>query len=181
MPVAALTCPHCEKPVEIQVTAVTRSRACPACGQILMLQVAEKESGMKRKALLVAPTSPTDTLQKPDLSQEPQQLPGDAFERMRSDPELQRMRARLIRGVVFVMSLIALAAVLSLMGLWKMEEPEPVKESALIPISDANMQREEHVMLPPAISRPLDIEKSIRRIQMQPSADLTEKRDEAGQ
>ena len=118
MPVAALTCPHCETPVEIQVTAVTRSRPCPVCGKSIMLQVAGRESKSKRKALLVGPTSPTDLMEKPEISFEPQQLPGDAFERMCADPEIQAMRRLFFGSVGTVAALVAIASVLQWMGVW---------------------------------------------------------------
>jgi len=134
MPLAALTCPHCEKPVEIQVTAVTRSRPCPVCAQTIMLQVAEKETRAKRKALLMAPTPPTDTLAKPDLAYEPQVLPGDAFDRMRSDPEIVRLRVRFYTHFGLVAGLVVLAAVLHQMGVWKVQEPPSLPK---LPISEA--------------------------------------------
>lgn len=119
MPVAALTCPHCETPVEIQVTAVTRSRPCPNCGKTIMLQVSGRESKTKRKALLVGPTSPTDTMEKPEISFEPQQLPGDAFERMCADPQILRMRRLFYGSVGTILGLILIASTLQWMGVWK--------------------------------------------------------------
>lgn len=52
MPISRLTCPHCEKEVEINVTDVTRSRDCPRCGRYIILQFTTKATRMKRKALL---------------------------------------------------------------------------------------------------------------------------------
>ncbi len=118
MPVAALTCPHCETPVEIQVTAVTRSRPCPVCEKTIMLQVAGRESKTKRKALLVGSTSPTDTMEKPEITFEPQQLPGDAFERMCADPEIQGMRRLFLGSIGAVAALIVVASFLHWMGVW---------------------------------------------------------------
>ena len=160
MPAVSLVCPHCEKPVEVQVTGVTRSRPCPECGEMLMLQVAEKNKRSKRRALLmggsVPETPPESTLkiparvaaaariesaeapppaeeqpakaseapaeaeeQRPPAdsharslsfvpSHEPQVLPGDAFERMRLDPEIKEFRKRLILGSGIVLGSIAL-------------------------------------------------------------------------
>ena len=160
MPAVSLVCPHCEKPVEVQVTGVTRSRPCPECGEILMLQVAEKNKKAKRRALLMGgsvPETPAEsTLQIPTRkaaaakiesteapppaeeqpakaseapaeaeeqrpptgsharslsfvpSHEPQVLPGDAFERMRMDPEIKEFRKRLILGSGIVLGSIAL-------------------------------------------------------------------------
>ena len=64
MPALSLVCPHCERPVEVQVTSVTRSRPCPECGEMLMLQVAEKTKKAKRRALLMGsavPQPPAET------------------------------------------------------------------------------------------------------------------------
>ena len=160
MPAVSLVCPHCEKPVEVQVTGVTRSRPCPECGEMLMLQVAEKNKKAKRRALLMGgsvPETPAEsTLQIPTRkaaaakiesteapppaeeqpakaseapaeaeeqrpptgsharslsfvpSHEPQVLPGDAFERMRMDPEIKEFRKRLILGSGIVLGSIAL-------------------------------------------------------------------------
>lgn len=160
MPAVSLVCPHCEKPVEVQVTGVTRSRPCPECGEMLMLQVAEKNKKSKRRALLMGgsvPETPAEsTLQIPTRkaaaskieiteapppveeqpakasaapaeseeprpftgshagslsfvpSHEPQVLPGDAFERMRMDPEIKEFRKRLIVGSGIVLGSIAL-------------------------------------------------------------------------
>lgn len=118
MPVAALTCPHCETPVEIQVTAVTRSRPCPVCEKSIMLQVAGRESRSKRKALLVGTTSPTDTLHELGTSFEPKQLPGDAFERMCADPEIQGMRRLFFGSIGAVAALVTITSVLHWMGIW---------------------------------------------------------------
>jgi hypothetical protein len=75
MAVASLVCPHCEKPVEVQVSGVTRSRACPACGEMLMLQVAEKKGKKtKRRALLMGTAVPevptTSTINLPQAKVE---------------------------------------------------------------------------------------------------------------
>lgn len=185
MPAVSLVCPHCEKPVEVQVTGVTRSRPCPECGEMLMLQVAEKNKKAKRRALLMGgavPETPAETTlqipfrqqavtppadppsaaasakiedadmppppaakittlpkaaeaapepssvpeseeQRPptgshartlnfEPSHEPQVLPGDAFERMRMDPEIKEFRKRLIVGTIVVIGCIALAFVI---------------------------------------------------------------------
>lgn len=185
MPAVSLVCPHCEKPVEVQVTGVTRSRPCPECGEMLMLQVAEKNKKARRRALLMGgavPETPAETTlqipsrnpapadpkpatasakientdvppppaakitsaakapesaaepakapeaaaepeeQRPPTgsharalsfvpSHEPQVLPGDAFERMRMDPEIKEFRKRLIIGTGVVIGCIALAFV----------------------------------------------------------------------
>ncbi|OYW74289.1 MAG: hypothetical protein B7Z37_18440 [Verrucomicrobia bacterium 12-59-8] len=103
MPSTTLVCPHCEKTVEIQVSSVTRSRPCPECGQMVMLQMAEKTTKTKRRALLMQQNDPaevatTSQTRMTEPAYEPQPLPGDAFDRMRMDPEIQRFRRRLMLG-----------------------------------------------------------------------------------
>ena len=101
MPAISLVCPHCEKPVNVQVTAVTRSRPCPHCDATLLLQVAEG-TGVKRKALLVAPKQGAVIPQAEAVQPTAEVLAGDPFERMRMDPQLQRMRTRLWTGVALM-------------------------------------------------------------------------------
>ena len=106
MPATSLVCPHCEKLVEIQVSSVTRSRPCPECGEMVMLQMAEKSTKTKRRALLMNQAEPptTTSLTRLELepSHEPQPLAGDAFERMRMDPEIHQFRRRLLLGAGMV-------------------------------------------------------------------------------
>ncbi len=204
MPAVSLVCPHCEKPVEVQVTGVTRSRPCPECGEMLMLQVAEKNKKSKRRALLMGgsvPETPAEsTLQIPTRkaaaakiesteapppaeeqpvkaseapagaeeprpptgsharslsfvpSHEPQVLPGDAFERMRMDPEIKEFRKRLILGSGIVLGSIALVFLIRALtsgedtevnkttiqeiekspSLIQEEEPSPVPDGSLV-------------------------------------------------
>src|SRR5688572_4171017 len=107
MAASSVFCPHCEKLVEIQVAAVTRSRPCPLCGEVLVLQVAEKSGPLKRKALLVAETSPVDAAAAGDepITNGFQGLPEDAFDRMRLDPGLVAVRRRFFAGVAGVAGL----------------------------------------------------------------------------
>ena len=93
--------------MSIRVTEVARSRPCPACGGVLMLQVAERSTGLKRRALLVAPQAVAS--RKMPL---PSALPGQAFDRMAADPALRRLQARLVWGLILV-GLLILAAVLT--------------------------------------------------------------------
>lgn len=119
MPATTLVCPHCEKTVEIQVSSVTRSRPCPECGQVVMLQMAEKTTKTKRRALLMqqneppAATPASQTRVEP--AYEPQPLPGDAFERMRMDPEIKQFRKRLMIGSGAVGLIVLVLVVWSLM------------------------------------------------------------------
>ncbi|MDI1314461.1 hypothetical protein [Prosthecobacter sp.] len=133
MPATTLVCPHCEKTVEIQVSSVTRSRPCPECGQMVMLQMAEKTTKTKRRALLMTQNEPVSTPSPTPavvVSHEPQALPGDAFDRMRMDPEIQRFRRRLLIGAIAVGVIVVLMVILSLL-------PSPAqKEKPLASESD---------------------------------------------
>lgn len=128
MPVTKLVCPHCEKTVEIQASAVTRSRPCPECGQMVMLQMAEKSTKTKRRALLMGQAEPaaaasaeeperTPTksgMSRLEPSHEPQVLAGDAFERMRMDPEIHQFRRRLVIGGGTVAAIVIVLMILNL-------------------------------------------------------------------
>lgn len=86
-----------------------------------MLQVAERATGTKRKALLVGTSNLEDTA--PALAVEPhlaiqRQLSGVPFNRMRADPELQRVRHRLFIGIVSVAVMILLATIWNLVSVW---------------------------------------------------------------
>ncbi len=116
MPATTLVCPHCEKTVEIQVSAVTRSRPCPECGEMVMLQMAEKSTKTKRRALLMtqaeAPASDAADAERP--AQEPQPLPGDAFDRMRMDPEIRAFRRKLMIGAGIAAGIVIVLVALAL-------------------------------------------------------------------
>lgn len=116
MPVAALVCPHCEKPVELQVTAVTRSRPCPHCRKHIMLQFTQKQGRVKRKALLVNTSGGLDfdALKNEVPADEPQPLLGDAFERMKSDPELIAIKKRFAWSIGVVAALMLVATIFHL-------------------------------------------------------------------
>ena len=120
---SSLLCPHCEKQVEIEVAAVTLSRACPACGEVLVLQVAGKSGPLKRKALLVAPTPPVDEAGKngEPVKNAYEALPEDPFERMRLDPSLIAVRRQFFMGVAVVLGLIVVATAAHY---WEGDAPE---------------------------------------------------------
>jgi len=146
MPVTRITCPHCESSVELQVSGVTRSRACPNCGEMVILQVAEKEQKVKRRALLmeqnvVAPDEPVEEYS-------PQPIQGDVLERMKMDPELLTFRKRLITGT-FVLGLLIAAAVAYH---FVPEKPKPFVVKPVIespPTEDAKAES-----APPAAAKP---------------------------
>ena len=80
---------------------------------MVMLQMAEKTTKTKRRALLMTQNEPPTTisLTRPEPSSEPQPLPGDAFDRMRMDPEIQQFRRRLILGASAVGVIVILIVV----------------------------------------------------------------------
>lgn len=86
---------------------------------MVMLQMAEKTTKTKRRALLmtqnepmaaVAPTTRPNRLE----SNEPQPLQGDAFDRMLMDPEIQQFRQRLLIGTGVVGFIVIIMLVWSL-------------------------------------------------------------------
>lgn len=156
MPATTLVCPHCEKTVEIQVSSVTRSRPCPECGQMVMLQMAEKTTKTKRRALLMTQNEPASAAPAPSSSpaafQEPQPLPGDAFDRMRMDPEIQQFRRKLMTGAGVVGLIVVLLVIWSLI-------PSPARKgeslaSKMAKAGDAKAQNENggKMVLPPDVA-----------------------------
>ena len=82
---------------------------------MVMLQMAEKTTKTKRRALLMTQNEPKSTPGPISSSfHEPQPLPGDAFERMRMDPEIQQFRQRLIFGAGMVAFIVLVMVVWSL-------------------------------------------------------------------
>lgn len=81
-----------------------------------MLQFAQKQGRVKRKALLVNTTGGLDfdALKYEVPVEEPQLLPGDAFERMKADPELIAIKKRLAWSVGVVAALVVVATIFHL-------------------------------------------------------------------
>lgn len=86
-----------------------------------MLQVAGRQSRIKHKALLVSAMPPTDTMGKPEFDTLPNQLPGDAFERMCSDPEIMRAKRHFMMAVGSVLGLVLIATIIHLSGFWRIQ------------------------------------------------------------
>ena len=105
---SVIVCPHCEKSVELPVTSVTRSRECPLCGKVILLQVGSivKEKRVRRTALLMPTADRMDALPESEGlvhvsaktmefvgeggdSVTPQVLVGDIRRRMMHDPEVR--------------------------------------------------------------------------------------------
>lgn len=152
MPVTTLVCPHCEKTVEIQASAVTRSRPCPECGEIVMLQMAEKSTKTKRRALLVgqneppAPASPPPT----NAADEPRPLPGDAFERMRMDPEIHQFRRRLVLGAALVTVIVVVLLIFAILRSSddQRQAKQPAEERSPLASAAASMIQPEEIQPP---------------------------------
>jgi len=86
---------------------------------MVMLQMAEKSTKTKRRALLMAQSEPaaasaTVQTRMTEPAYEPQPLPGDAFERMRMDPEIHQFRRRLLIGAGAVLFIILVMVIVSL-------------------------------------------------------------------
>jgi len=122
MPVTRLICPHCETNVELTVTSVTRSRECPHCGKMIILQFTTKETRIKRKALLMPAQTEDDSVPaaaETPTSAEPQRVLGpDVHRRMLHDPEVQTNARRLGWGVAVVGLLITLMVVGNYLRWW---------------------------------------------------------------
>ncbi|WP_395748550.1 hypothetical protein [Prosthecobacter sp.] len=116
---------------------MTRSRPCPECGQMVMLQMAEKTTKTKRRALLMGQNEPAPAppvaQSRMEPSHEPQPLPGDAFERMRMDPEIQLFRKRLLIGAAVVGVLVLLLVAWSMIP----SAAEPQKAATTPPAEKA--------------------------------------------
>ena len=87
-----------------------------------MLQMAEKSTKTKRRALLMVQKEPAEESSTGTFGQtrmtepayDPQPLLGDAFERMRMDPEIQQFRRRLMIGAGVVVFIVVMMVVVSL-------------------------------------------------------------------
>lgn len=114
-----IKCPHCSKNVDVDVTHVTRSRECPSCGNLIMLQFTTKQQGSKRKALMVPTVEeemPKDHAEGEQI--EPRALVGDAFGRMVLDPSVRSTLNKLLTGVGTVLGLILMLVVADYFRWW---------------------------------------------------------------
>lgn len=121
MPVTRIVCPHCNNTAEVQVTSVTRSRECPHCGKLILMQTASRDRQQARKALLMPTAGPPEegTPTPPARPQpKPTALPGDPRERMLHDPEVRR-RVRLLKwGFLLFAGVLAFAVLADKWRLW---------------------------------------------------------------
>jgi len=96
---------------------------------MVMLQMAEKSTKTKRRALLMVQNEPAASAasqnRMTEPAYEPQPLPGDAFERMRMDPEIHQFRRRLLFGTGVVVFIVLVMVVLSLLQPGTPEENKP--------------------------------------------------------
>ena len=123
-------------------------------------------------ALLVADASPTDAGKSVDaFAQKP--FEGEAFDRMRADPELARAGRRLLYGAVTVGAMIVIVSAWSLLSGWgvvRRVQPKAVT-SEQVAVTATPVHPGQH--LPPMLSRPLDFEESVkaRRLEMAKAAE----------
>lgn len=108
-----------------------------------MLQVAGRTSKLKHKALLMAPTPPTDSIPKPAVLDEASSFPGEAFERMCMDPELIRTRKQFLIGVAAVCVIVIGVAVRGFMPSaprpMVVQSAAPAPAAAVEPVSEARV------------------------------------------
>src|SRR6478735_8731642 len=131
MALRQITCPHCEKEVELDVTSVTRTRTCPNCGQSILLELVSKQKRSKRTALMVPSVDPVEKLAQASHAERtgPQPLEGDVFERMMHDPEVRQNQRRLIWGTGILLGVIVLLCVLDRIE-WSSQADSPNAASA---------------------------------------------------
>jgi hypothetical protein len=79
-----------------------------------MLQFTQKQGRVKRKALLLTETGGLDfdAIKNDVPLEEPMPLPGDAFERMKADPELIAIKKRFAMSILVVAALVILAMII---------------------------------------------------------------------
>jgi len=117
---------------------------------MVMLQMAEKTTKTKRRALLMTQNEPaTAPTTSPVLepSQEPQPLSGDAFERMRMDPEIKQFQRRLMIGAAMVGLIVIVMVVWSLVPSEK--EPEKLPGSLQGQMGELPERQPAMSMIPP--------------------------------
>jgi hypothetical protein len=152
MPLTRIVCPHCDERVEVQLASVTRSRICPVCGESFIIQVSD--GARKFKALLMD-REVSEPEPKPGsaggesvigLPYEPQSLAGEAFDRMRMDPELGRLRLRFLQGLAVVV-----VVGIALVGLDRLAKEDELPELAA-PAAVLNQPMVEQPRQPTAVT-----------------------------
>ncbi|HSJ03478.1 MAG TPA: hypothetical protein VK956_13540 [Verrucomicrobium sp.] len=136
MPLASLVCPHCEHPVEVNVTNVTRSRECPSCRRVIMLQFTTRSSRVKHKALLtelteLAGSTPAMVVAGAGMNgnvmamtdsavpETPRVLEGSIRNRMGHDPEVKSSARTLVWGLGLVVFFLAIAVLGKTLHWWE--------------------------------------------------------------
>lgn len=143
-----------------------------------MLQVASRSRSFKHKALLMSPSPPTDSLQKPDLRDSASCYPADAFQRMCLDPELIRTKTQFIAGVCTVLALILAAALLQWVDIW----PKSTNAADLYQAesSDALETKSKPSnglgSIVPATSKPIQFGEPLKRLSFHPAKSTPEEK-----
>lgn len=130
-----------------------------------MLQVAERASGAKRRALLVAEIPPVQAASMAEDAFAQRQFQGEAFDRMKADPELVRAGQRFFYGVAGVSALVVVVTVWNLWLSWGTVKAAPVASMAPVHETQKEPVEEKRSHLPPMLSKPLDIESMLRERQ----------------
>lgn len=124
-----MKCPHCEEGFEVNVASVTRSRACPACGEIVLLQVS---GGVKkRKALLTEreEVSEDRPVAEFSLPYPPKALTEEEIDLQRKDPESRMLLAKLMMGFGGLSLAIGAMVYMEGGGVSEVEVPKVVEET----------------------------------------------------
>lgn len=131
MALCLITCPHCKKEVELDVTSVTLSRACPNCGKTILLELVSKQERSKRTALTAPSVDAVEELGQASHTERagPQPLEGHVHDRMMHDPEVRQNMRRLIWGTGILIGVIVLLCVLDRIE-WRSQADLPAQESA---------------------------------------------------
>ncbi|MFZ4768409.1 MAG: hypothetical protein ACOYMN_25970 [Roseimicrobium sp.] len=135
MPVTSLCCPHCEQHVQVNVTSVTRSRECPNCGKLIMLQLTLKDSRAKRKALLMPVATEAEVLEEGETVVPRSLSTGNIRQRMLHDPEVQENVRKMIWGAAIAAAIITLLVLANQSQWWDARKHKP---------GDLTTKEEEH-------------------------------------
>lgn len=116
MPLLRLVCPHCESNIEVQVTSVTRTRACSQCGRPIVLQFSTEVTGRSKRSLLLDVQEVVEVAVEP----RPQVLSSEQNlqARMKLDPEVAASARQLRMGLLVVLLLIGLLVAGHFLNWW---------------------------------------------------------------
>lgn len=128
-----------------------------------MLQVAERSTGVKRKALLVAEVPPIDAAAEVEDAYEQKAFTGEAFDRMRADPDLVRARRRLMMGVATVVGMVLVVTVWSLLSHWGLFRSGQIQPASPMPVVSSDYSVGNSQNISPSRSGPVDFEQLVKQ------------------